>query len=105
MATDESSATGPSPSEVELREAILRLNARAWGIAVGLLCGVGLFLATNVLVLRGGPNVGEHLSLLGQYFPGYSVTFVGSIIGFIYMFVLGYALGRLVGLVYNRLVM
>ena len=92
-------------SDAELHRAIQRLNERAWGIAVGLLCAVGLFVATNVLVLRGGPNVGAHLGLLGQYLPGYTVTFVGSIIGFVYLFVLGYLLGRLVGMVYNRLVM
>ena len=86
-----------------LRDALLRLNARAWGIGVGLLFGVGLFLATNVLVIRGGPNVGQHLGLLAIYLPGYSVSFVGSLIGFVYAFVGGYALGRLVGLVYNRL--
>jgi hypothetical protein len=48
--------------------------------------------------------VGKHLRLLGVFFPGYSVTFVGSIIGFIYAFVLGYAIGRLIGGVYNKLV-
>jgi hypothetical protein len=105
MATDGSAAGRPSPGDVELHRAIQRLNARAWGIAIALLGGLGLFVATNVLVLKGGPNVGAHLSLLGQYFPGYSVTFVGSIIGFVYMFVLGYILGRLIGTVYNRLVM
>jgi hypothetical protein len=104
MATDRS-ATGPTPSEVELHHAIQRLNARAWGIAVALLCSVGLFVATNVLVIKGGSNVGAHLNLLGQYFPGYRVTFVGSLIGFVYTFVLGYILGRLIGTVYNRLVM
>lgn len=86
-----------------LRAAILRLNARAWGIAMGLLFGLGLFIATNFLVLKGGAEVGPHLSLLAVYFPGYRVTFLGSIIGFIYAFVLGYALGRLIGTVYNRL--
>lgn len=95
----------PEPTEVELRRAIQRLNARAWGIAVGLLGGLGLFIATNVLVIKGGPNVGAHLGLLSQYFPGYRVTFVGSFIGFVYMFVLGYILGRLIGTVYNKLVM
>jgi hypothetical protein len=103
MATDPIAASGPT--EAELHRAIQRLNARAWGIAVGMLCGVGLFVATNVLVIKGGPNVGAHLNLLGQYFPGYQVTFVGSIIGFVYMFVLGYMLGRLIGTVYNKLVM
>ncbi len=83
------------------KTAILQLNGRAWGIAAGLLCGLGLFIATNLLLLKGGENVGAHLSLLGVFFPGYSVTFVGSIIGFIYAFVLGYALGRLIGSAYN----
>ncbi len=91
-------------NEESLNAAILRLNGRAWGIAAGLLLGGGLFIATNILVLKGGPNVGKHLRLLGVFFPGYSVTFVGSIIGFIYAFVLGYAVGRLIGGVYNKLV-
>ena len=83
---------------------ILRLNGRAWGIALGLLLGGGLFLATMVLVIKGGPDVGQHLKLLSVFFPGYRVTMLGGLIGFVYAFVLGYALGRLIGTVYNRLV-
>lgn len=70
---------------------------------MGLLLGGGLFLATNFLVLKGGADVGRHLRLLSVFFPGYSVTFAGSLIGFVYAFVLGYALGRVIGSVYNRL--
>ena len=90
--------------EQTLQTAILRLNARAWGIAAGLLAGGGLFLATLILVIRGGNHVGVHLSLLRFYFPGYSVTVVGAFVGFVYAFVLGYGLGRVIGAVYNRLV-
>ncbi len=86
-----------------LDQAVMRLNGRAWGIAMGFLFGGGLFVATNFLVLKGGIDVGRHLRLLSVFFPGYSVTFVGSVIGFIYAFVVGYALGRLIGSVYNRL--
>ena len=93
-----------SNNEQELQVAIRRLNARAWGIAVGLLLGGGLFVATNILVLKGGPNVGQHLQLLSNYFPGYSVSFLGSLIGFVYAFVGGYIMGRGIGFVYNRLV-
>ena len=82
---------------------LLRLNARAWGIAVGLLLGLGLFLATVLLILKGGETVGPHLSLIGSYLPGYSVTWGGAFIGFIYLFVIGYAIGRLIGGVYNAL--
>ena len=91
-------------SEKELRRAVVKLNERAWGAAGALLSGFGLFIATNVLVLRGGEHVGPHLGLLRYYFPGYSVTFVGSVIGFVYAFVLGYIVGRGIGWLYNRLV-
>lgn len=90
--------------EADVKRALLRLNARAWGIAVGLLLGVGLFAATNVLVIKGGEVVGPHLAQLRFYFPGYTVSFLGSLIGFVYAFVLGYVLGRLIGVSYNRLV-
>jgi len=84
------------------KNAVLRINARAWGISTGLLVGLSIFLATNALIRKGGPNGGQHLRLLSIYFPGYTVTFVGSLIGFVYGFVLGYGLGRVIGVVYNR---
>jgi len=87
-----------------LQHAIRRLNARAWGMSVGLVCGIGLLVATNVLIIKGGPNVGQHLRLLSNYFPGYRVTFAGSLIGFVYAFVIGYGLGRLIATVYDRIV-
>ncbi len=93
-----------SGEQRELQAAMLRLNGRAWGLSLGALFGIGLFLATNYLVWKGGVNVGEHLILLRVFFPGYSVSFPGSLIGFVYAFVLGYALGRLIGTAYNRLV-
>ena len=77
-----------------MRNAVLQLNARAWGIAFGLLAGLGLFGATLFLTLKGGENVGQHLQLLGIFFPGYRVTIGGAFIGLIYGFVLGYA-GRI----------
>jgi len=89
--------------EQVLRRAMLRINEQGWGIAIGMVLGLGLFIATNVLLIRGGESVGQHLSLLGVYFPGYRVTFIGSLIGFVYAFVLGYGIGRTIAVVYNRL--
>ena len=85
-----------------LQGAIRNMNEKAWGIGLALVLAVGLFVATNVLVLKGGSDVGPHLRLLSVYFPGYSVTFVGSAIGFVYAFVLGYAVGRSVVTLYYR---
>ena len=87
----------------EVKTTLLRLNARAWGIAVGLLFGTALFLGTMVLVMRGGPSVGPHLGMLWVFLPGYRVTVGGAFIGFAYAFVIGYAVGRLIGSVYNAL--
>lgn len=93
-----------TPSRDEnLQRTLLSLNARAWGIAFGLVLGGGLFLATMFLVVRGGPTPGQHLQLLGAFFPGYRVSVLGSFVGFVYAFVVGYALGRVIGEVYNRL--
>lgn len=93
-----------TPQELQaLRKTLARANEQGWGIAFGLLGGLGLFFATLVLVLKGGPNPGPHLSLISMYFPGYSVTWVGSVVGFVYAFVSGYAIGRTVAILYNRL--
>jgi hypothetical protein len=93
----------PRSSDVppEGRARLARLHARAWGIAAGALLGTTLFVATIVLVLKGGPNVGQHLKLLAIFLPGYTVTVQGAFIGFVYLFVIGYALGRLTGTLYN----
>jgi hypothetical protein len=91
-----------SEEQHELKRVTQRLNAQAWGVSFGLLLGLGLFVATIILVAKGGPNPGQHLQLIGEYFPGYRVTVAGAFLGFIYAFVLGYALGRIVGVVYNK---
>jgi hypothetical protein len=82
---------------------LMRLNATVQGVVLGLIAGLGIFIATNWLIIKGGPVVGPHLALLGQFFIGYRVTFVGSLIGFAYGFVLGFCVGYGVASVYNRL--
>lgn len=86
-----------------IRKTIARIHEQGWGIAFGLLLAIGLLIATNVLLIKGGPVVGPHLSLLRWYFPGYSVTVIGSLIGSVYAFVVGYGFGRAVATIYNRL--
>jgi hypothetical protein len=93
-----------TPQEQQvLRKTLARANEQGWGIALGLMGGVGLFVATVVLVLKGGLNPGPHLALLSVYFPGYRVTWAGAAIGFVYAFVVGYAVGRTIATLYNKL--
>lgn len=87
-----------------IKKTLVRFNEQGWGIAFGAVFGIGLFAATVFLVLRGGIQVGKHLGLLSVYLPGYSVSYLGACVGFIYAFVIGYGVGRTIGTVYNKLV-
>jgi len=70
-----------------------RIDGVALGGAAGAVSGVLLSLATLILVIKGGPVVGPHLGLLGQFFPGYNVTARGSFLGLVYGFAAGFAGG------------
>jgi hypothetical protein len=80
---------------------LARFNATVQGVVSGILLGGVIFIATNWLVLKGGEAIGPHLALLGQFFIGYQVTFVGSLIGFGYGFASGFFAGYLVATLYN----
>ena len=82
---------------------LLRVSAAVHGVVAGLIVGLGIFIATNWLVLKGGRVVGPHLALLSQFFIGYRVTFVGSLIGFGYGFLLGFVVGYTIAWLYNHL--
>ena len=85
-----------------IEAAIARMRAGVMAIVFALVCGTGLFLATSWLLLRGGPNVGQTLGLLRHYFPGYSVSWSGSLVGFVYGALVGGVAGGLVAWIYNR---
>lgn len=93
----------PLQRDDDVTRTLLKLNARAWGVALGLVFGIGLFVATMILVIRGGSTIGPHLGLLGVFLPGYSVSAGGAFIGFMYLFVIGYLIGWIIGSVYNAL--
>ena len=76
-------------AESTLLKAAIRMNMIVMGIAFGLLGGVILWLSTIILLLRGGYDVGLHLSLLSVFLPGYSVTWSGAWIGLAWGFVFG----------------
>ena len=90
-------------NEERLFSGVLWLNTKILGLSLGLLFGIGMFIATNWLVLKDGEVVGPHLQLLSQYFIGYRVSFFGSLIGFAYGFAVGSLSGSLIGWIYNRI--
>lgn len=84
-----------------VRMRVRRVSALEFGIATGLMAGLAVFVGTNWLVLKGGPVVGPHLALLGQFFIGYRVTFWGSLVGFLWAAACGFAIAWVGGWIYN----
>ena len=63
-----------------------------------------IFLATSVLLLRGGESVGPTLSLLGHFLIGYDVSWGGALLGAVEALLGGFALGFLLGRAMNFLI-
>lgn len=80
---------------------MLRLNARAWALSIGLVLGSLLFIATIIRVLSGEQFPGRPFHALAAVLPGFTVSYAGAFVGFVYLFVIGYGLGWLIGTVYN----
>lgn len=70
--------------------AFMKLDSLAFGIAVGVISGILLSLATLFVTLNELYSVMRYMLLLGQYFPGYTVSAPGSILGLFYGFLAGF---------------
>jgi hypothetical protein len=88
----------------EVNQAVVRLQTGVLTIVGALLGGVGLFVVTAWLLIKGGPQVGAHLQQLGHYYIGYSVTWKGSLAGLFYGALVGGVVGWSIGTIYNGIV-
>jgi hypothetical protein len=80
-------------------EVIMELRKRALGLALGIVWGLTILLGTWWLLIFGGP--GEIISKLSMFYRGYTYSWGGAIIGFIWGFVDGFIGGFLIAWVYN----
>lgn len=94
-----------TPEEELFRAAVARLRSGILAVVFALVSGTGLFLATAWLLVRGGDPVGPHLSLLGQFFLGYRVSWPGAFVGFVWAAGVGAVVGAAVGWTYNCMVL
>jgi NhaP-type Na+/H+ or K+/H+ antiporter len=92
-----------NPLEEVVRTRVMRLNATITGVVLGIIVGFAIFIATNWLLIKAeeGEVVGPHLSLLGQFFIGYDVSFGGSLIGLAYGFITAFIIGYSLATIYN----
>ncbi|MCB8977387.1 MAG: NAD(P)/FAD-dependent oxidoreductase [Ardenticatenaceae bacterium] len=86
-----------APTESErlldvLDGAVPKLDPLSLGMSLGVVIGLA-FLATTLFVLLRGGDIGTTMTLLSQFYPGYTVTAVGSLVGLGYGFFTGFSLG------------
>jgi len=86
----------PFASEVideAFSRAFMKIDPIAFGISIGVVSGLLIFLVTFFVGIRQIEDLIYFLYLLNQYFPGYDVTVGGSLIGLIYGFFAGFLFG------------
>jgi hypothetical protein len=101
LITEES---GSEATDKIIISSLARLDGIALGVSLGAVFGMAIFLATNILVWKGGDVIGPNLALLAQYFVGYEVSFAGSLVGSIYGAIVGFVLGWLIAFLRNFVV-
>jgi hypothetical protein len=79
----------------------MKLNVKSLSITCGLVWGVGLFLLTWWIILLEGAT-GE-ATLIGRVYLGYSISPIGSVIGFLWALVDGLIIGAIFAWLYNRM--
>lgn len=88
----------------QISHALVRIRTEVLAVVCAVMGGVGLFVMTAWLIIKDGPDVGQHLQLLSNYFIGYSVTWWGSVVGLFYGAICGGVIGWAVGMIYNKVV-
>jgi protoporphyrinogen oxidase len=73
-----------------------RLDPVALGVAVGVVAGLGFFLAVTSLLLKGWEMISPNLAVLRHYFIGFSPTWGGALVGLVEAVAFGFILGFLV---------
>jgi hypothetical protein len=76
------------------------LHKRAFGAAIGVASSVLVASATVMHLLR-APTPPFPLELLGQFFAGYTVSWMGAVIGAFWAFVAGFAAGWFIAFTRN----
>lgn len=76
----------------------MQLSVKASALASGVVSGLALLIITLAAAGRG---VGANLGHLSAIFPGYQVTYLGSLAGFVYGFVGGLIAGFVFAALYN----
>lgn len=92
----------PVPIDKVLLHATVKWNTLMFAGICALLGALTLLAATYLSLLRGLPQPGHYLSLLGVFLPGYRVSAGGAWVGFFWGGVIGAVSGAIMYRIYAR---
>ncbi len=78
----------------------MKLNVKALALAFGVIWGFGLMVLTWWIMLFDGAT--HEVTLIGKVYRGYNISFVGSLIGFVWGFFDGFVGGAIFAWLYNK---
>ncbi len=79
----------------------MKLNIKAFALAVGLVWGFNWFALTWWMILFDG--ITHEVTLIGRMYRGWTLSPTGSLLAFLWGFLDGFLLGLLVAWIYNKL--
>ena len=79
----------------------MALNAKSFALTGGILWGLCMLITTILSVTTGYGTA--LLELMGSLYPGYSISWLGSIIGLVYGFIDGFIGLYIFAWLYNKL--
>ena len=77
-----------------------KLNVKAFGLAVGIVWGVGMFVLGIIAMAFGYGD--RFVEILSSLYIGYKATFLGSIVGAVWGFIDAGIGGIIVAWLYNK---
>jgi len=77
----------------------MKLNIKAFALAVALVWGLGIFIGTWWIILLDGAS--GDMTSLGHIYRGYTITPIGSVIGMLWGLVDGLIGGAIFAWLYN----
>lgn len=79
----------------------MKLSIKAFALTCGILWGLAILLITWWMLLMGAQ--GGLISDLSSFYPGYSYSWGGAVVGLIWGFVEGFIVGAIFAWLYNKM--
>ncbi len=79
----------------------MKINVKAFALAVGLFWGFGLLFITWWIILLDGAS--NDVTIIGKVYRGYNISLAGSVIGMLWAFIDGLIGGAIFAWLYNML--